>query len=522
MNQTFRYIFLPLALAIVFVLSILVLMKAISSYEDKLAKINTTQTVHGVLEIYQDNMVSWAFDSSNWNLSIEKVFIENDRAWIKDNFGQYAIDAFNLSASLIIDDSGNTIFSWSADTETTDTVQLFTPPLERFTADVRLNDDGTPEPVAGFALLNDAPHIVVVSQFVPELNAKLEKAEYGYFIITRELDEQLLTGIETNFAVPGLRFDVGGSGQAPLTDYAGENLGSFSWKKVSSGSLVVKALALWTITGVVVILIILLFQLFRVLRRYQHLSSSLKQRVRDRTESLRAKKLEAERANNAKSEFMSRVSHEFRTPLNAILGFGKLLQMDEKNCSENHAEGLVHIVDAGEHMLSLVDEVLNLAEIDSGKMTFSMESVSVDEALDKSLLLVNGLANKHQVSLDHGSACDTQVHADPKRLVQILVNLLSNAIKYNRDNGTVTVDIASMPDREVRISIRDTGIGISAEDKLKIFEPFNHVGDRFTGVEGIGISLAICRRLIELMGGRIGFDSESGIGSTFWIELARA
>jgi signal transduction histidine kinase len=151
-----------------------------------------------------------------------------------------------------------------------------------------------------------------------------------------------------------------------------------------------------------------------------------------------------------------------------------------------------------------------------------MENVSVDEALDKSLLLVNELANKHQVSLDNGSASDKQVLADPKRLVQVLVNLLSNAIRYNHENGTVTIDIASMPDSEVRISIRDTGVGISEEDRLTIFEPFNNVGDRFAGVEGMGISLAICKRLIDLMGGRIGFDSESGIGTTFWIDLAQA
>ncbi len=226
---------------------------------------------------------------------------------------------------------------------------------------------------------------------------------------------------------------------------------------------------------------------------------------------------EAERANNAKSEFLSSMSHELRTPMNAILGFGQLLEIDD-DITEEQADYVDEILKAGRHLLELINEVLDLSKIESGNISLSIEPLPCSELINECLSLVRPLAQVQDISINDAVINDYVVRADRTRLKQVLINLLSNAIKYNRPQGSVQIDVVRYHGR-VRFSMTDTGYGIPAARHQELFQPFSRLGAEDTAIEGTGIGLTICRRLIQMMGGVISVHSEEGRGSTFWFEL---
>jgi len=236
-------------------------------------------------------------------------------------------------------------------------------------------------------------------------------------------------------------------------------------------------------------------------------------------EALRAATETAERANRAKNEFLSRMSHELRTPLNATLGFAQLLELED--LTDKQRESVDQIVRAGRHLLELINEVLDIARIEEGRMSLSPEPIHLGDLIDDSVELIKALAIAHEVELvvDGRESCDAFVVADRQRLKQALLNLMSNAIKYNRKNGRVDLSCSAPSDKIVRVTVSDTGPGIEPESMEKLFTPFDRLGAEVSGVEGTGLGLALSKRLVEVMGGYIGVDSEPGIGSSFWIEL---
>jgi PAS domain S-box-containing protein len=247
----------------------------------------------------------------------------------------------------------------------------------------------------------------------------------------------------------------------------------------------------------------------------------LDQVLQARNQELQLARVEADKANQAKSDFLSSMSHELRSPLNAILGFAQLLDSGTPALSASQKASTGQILRAGWYLLELINEVLDLSLIESGKLSLSMEPLSLSELLEDCRTLIAPLADQRQISLHFpatpGALC---VRGDRIRVKQVLINLLSNAIKYNRAGGQVHVYCQESAQDQLRLSVQDTGEGLSPEKIQQLFQPFNRLGQEASAGEGTGIGLVVSKRLVELMDGSIGMDSQVGVGSVFWIELA--
>ena len=268
-------------------------------------------------------------------------------------------------------------------------------------------------------------------------------------------------------------------------------------------------------------------------------------RLTENQRELTASRDSALAATRAKDEFLSRTSHELRTPLSAIIGFGQLLQMED--LSEDDRESVDHIVRAGRHLLSLIDDVLDIAKIETGVVSMSVEPVALADVVDEAVALVRAQADEREISVSVAVPPDLAVQADRQRLEQVVLNLLTNAVKYNAYGGRVDVTaavadaaaaapasvgtgtgtngsspappLAGAESERVRVSVADTGAGITADQSRRLFEPFERLDAPARGIDGTGVGLAVSKALIEAMGGTIGVHSTVGEGSTFWFDL---
>jgi len=237
-------------------------------------------------------------------------------------------------------------------------------------------------------------------------------------------------------------------------------------------------------------------------------------------EELEAARAVAEKANRAKSDFLSSMSHELRTPLNAVLGFAQLLASEKPPPSVSQQRSLDQILKGGWYLLRLINEILDLAMIESGKVTLSQESMGLSDVLRDCQAMIAPQAQKRDIELLFITLNQPFfVHADRTRVKQVMINLLSNALKYNRRGGRVTVECTATDYGMVRISVTDTGAGLSMDQQRQLFQPFNRLGQEDGGEEGTGIGLVVTKQLVELMDGNLGVHSVEGRGTTFWVEL---
>jgi PAS domain S-box-containing protein len=231
----------------------------------------------------------------------------------------------------------------------------------------------------------------------------------------------------------------------------------------------------------------------------------------------------AEKANLAKSEFLSSMSHELRSPLNAILGFAQLMESDATPATASQKASIDEILRAGWYLLELINEILDLAQIESGKLSLSPEPMSLEDVMLECQAMIEPQALQHDIHMTFPQFdVPCFVAADRTRLKQVLINLLSNATKYNKAGGTVVVDLSGSTPKRIRINVRDTGAGLPAEKLAQLFQPFNRLGQEHGAEQGTGIGLVMSKRLVELMGGVLGVESSVGSGSVFWCELDAA
>jgi PAS domain S-box-containing protein len=244
------------------------------------------------------------------------------------------------------------------------------------------------------------------------------------------------------------------------------------------------------------------------------------QTLQETNGELESAKALAEKANLAKSDFLSSMSHELRSPLNAILGFAQLMQSDSPGPTPSQKESVDQILEAGWYLLKLINEILDLASIEAGRLSLSLEPVSLAEVMLDCQTMIDPQAQKAGVTMTFPRFdSPTFVNADRTRVKQVLINLLSNAIKYNRRGGTVEVKCAKGGTGHVRISVKDSGAGLPPEKLAQLFQSFNRLGQQGSAEEGTGIGLVVTKRLVEVMGGMIGVESTVGDGSTFWVDL---
>jgi len=258
----------------------------------------------------------------------------------------------------------------------------------------------------------------------------------------------------------------------------------------------------------------------------QEAHDNMELQVAERTSELAAATSVANKANMAKSEFLASMSHELRTPLNAVLGFAQLMQYNASEpLSPAQREHVDHIITGGNHLLDLVDEILDLARIEADQFTFSVNEIDINKIIANCVSLTANLGRQRNISIvDNLSGAETPlIRTDEQRFTQILLNLLSNAVKYNRDGGTVTIDGYDTENGFLRIEVADTGFGIAEQDRDSVFQIFHRLGsDPTKAREGTGIGLTVSKLLVERMAGRIGFESEVDIGTTFWVEFPLA
>lgn len=240
---------------------------------------------------------------------------------------------------------------------------------------------------------------------------------------------------------------------------------------------------------------------------------------RQAEEQLKIAKEEAERANRSKSDFLSSMSHELRTPMNAILGFSQLLKLNAQD--KETKDSINEILKAGNHLLVLINEVLDMSRIESGKLILSIEDINIRQVVDDCMSLIFPLAQKREIRVENriANGANVMVRADFTRLKQVILNLVSNALKYNLDGGKIVLDVENLDDAYVRILVSDTGLGMTDAQQRSLFMPFERLGAEQSDIEGTGMGLVVTKQLVEHMNGRVGVTSQKSRGSTFWVDL---
>jgi signal transduction histidine kinase len=461
-------------------------------------------------------------DYAYWDDAYQRLALSYDPDFFEINLGDgvYLKSAFNVTDSLVLS-AKNIPIAHMRDSEIVENLSdidfdfLERPDFQHLITEAREKSILASDAASGIVQFKGQPHFVAVDAVRPGSN-KIDVVlpasgfEIPLIFFMRPLDEAFLDEISASFDLQNVRFETTGGElpdtAVPIGDSATNDGLYLTWdvmlpSDAALGSFIPVLLS--AVLGIVVCMVLVLFRM----------------RAKDR--ELQTALYKARSAERAKTIFLSSMSHELRTPLNAALGFGQVLQLTAKDAlNPQQNKAVDQIVNSGKHLLALVDDILDLSNIEQQQSTLKMETVNVVPILEQSLTLFEEEARNRGIRLKlHYDTPNAPVEADPTRLKQVVVNLLSNAIKYNRDGGFVEVTIQNEANHVIRISVADSGNGIPKSKRNVVFVPFSRLGLENTDIIGTGIGLTICKNLIEMMNGSIGFDSTIGVGTVFWIEL---
>lgn len=464
-----------------------------------------------VIDANEHTLGMTAFDNGYWDVVVENMVTQVNPDWADENIGGYLFKSANISSTYVLDGENAHVYSSISGKRLKDD------PLVRFSSGLDIlikrarDGDPTAEPatVTGFIRDQEAVHfaaVVLMTSYTKKDGIETNYASNSVLILTRKIDQGFLERQAANYSLPGLKF-IPSEGlitgaTLPLTTKEGFRVGTLSWQPRLPGDEVLPTL---------LIAIFVAFALMGIMT-YFFLS-----RTRALAVQLSEAKAEADYANLAKSDFLANMSHELRTPLNAVLGFCGIIRAETYGPLQNdkYQEFIEDIEGAGEHLLELINEVLDLATIEAGRTELQMEEINLGETIRSATKYVNNWAVEKGISLNvELEQVDPIITADLTAVRQIVLNLVSNAVKFTPKNGEVSCLCSLSSDGRAIIKVIDNGIGIEQSDIQKVMEPFGQVvsADK-RDHKGSGLGLPITKKLTELLGGTFLLESKFGVGT---------
>ncbi|HMA14759.1 MAG: ATP-binding protein [Bacteroidota bacterium] len=539
----------PLGLLIGGLVAIIVVLLLFAAREQNaLAQAASLHLARSVLAAEADAVENHARDYATWSDAVENLLVAFDPEWAADNIGTWAYEGLNMQATVVMDGRDQVIYGMvegeRLGAEITARITTGLQELANTTRMAALQPGATEPPGLGRSAYVRLDGSLAIASAAPVVHtdgrlALDEGGQPAVLVYVRRIDEAMLESLAERYLLNGLRLVPGeqpdGAALA-LTAASGAVLGRLVWEPDTPGFATIRPLLL---PGVATVLVVG-FLLWLVVRHAQSTVRDLEashRALEELTVSLAAARDRAEQqtrveaelrdkaiaASRAKSEFLALVSHELRTPLNAILGFSETIatQVFGKAATERYREYARDIHESGSHLLSIINDILDLSKVEAGRYELHEEEVELDDVLSRCAALLRERAQQRQVSLTC-RPCDIRLRADARALKQIVFNLLSNAIKFTDAGGAVELAAARRPDH-VEISVSDTGIGMSAEDLARARQPFGQAASSFTrSVGGTGLGLNVTDALIALHGGRLDLRSALGKGTVAVVRLPLA